>query len=227
MSMNRRFAPIAVCLLCTGLFAASCGKSADQASSPGSNSSPSVAESAKTAVKKSLEPKPLVVPADTVLEVVLDQTIRSKTTHSGERFSATVQAPVEVEGKVAIPKGARAEGIVREAKAAGRFKGGAVLSLALTSVTVDGKDYEIQTSAPTMASKGKGKRTAAMVGGGAGGGALIGGLAGGGKCAVIGGLIGAAAGAGGAGFTGNRDITLRAETALDFKLLEPVNIKHR
>jgi hypothetical protein len=227
MSMNRRFASIAVCLLCTGLFAASCGKSADQSSSPDANSSPSVAESAKTAVKKALEPKPLVVPADTVLEVVLDQTISSKTTRSGEKFSATVERPVDVEGKVAIPKGARAEGIVKEAKAAGRFKGGAVLSLTLTSVTVDGKDYEIETSAPTMASKGKGKRTAAMVGGGAGGGALIGGLAGGGKGAVIGGLIGAAAGTGGAGLTGNRDITLPAETTLNFKMLQPVEIKKK
>jgi len=225
--MNRQFASITVCLLSAGLFAASCGKSADQPSATDANSSPSVAESAKAAVKKAIEPRPLVVPADTVLAVVLDQSISSKTTNSGEKFSATVEAPVEVEGKVAIPKGARAEGIVKDAKPAGRFKGGAVLSLALTSVTVDGKDYEIQTSAPTMASKGKGKRTAAMVGGGAGGGALIGGLAGGGKGAVIGGLIGAAAGTGGAGLTGNRDITLAAETALNFKLLEPVNIKRR
>jgi len=103
---------------------------------------------------------------------------------------------------------------VKEAKAAGRFKGGAVLSLALTSVTVDGKDYEIQTSAPTMPAKARASATAAMVGGGAGGGALMGGLAGGGKGAVIGGLIGAAAGTGGAGLTGNRDITPSAETAL-------------
>jgi hypothetical protein len=227
MSMNRRFASIAVCLFSTGLFTAGCGKSADQPSATDANSAPSVAESAKAAVKKAIEPRPLVVPADTVLAVVLDQTISSKTTKSGEKFSATVETPVEVEGKVAIPKGARAEGIVKEAKAAGRFKGGAMLSLALTSVTVDGKDYELRTSAPTMASKGKGKRTAAMVGGGAGGGALIGGLAGGGKGAVIGGLIGAAAGTGGAGLTGNREITLAAETALNFKLLDPVNIKHR
>ena len=57
--------------------------------------------------------------------------------------------------------------------------------------------------------------------------ALIGGLAGGGKGAGIGALIGAAAGTGGAGFTGNRDITLAAETALEFKLLEPVSIKQK
>ena len=222
--MNRRFASIVVCFVCAGLLAAGCSKPADQ---PEANATPSMAESAKAAVKKAIEPKPLVVPADTVLAVVLDQTISSKTTNSGEKFSATVETPVEVGGKVAIPKGARAEGIVKEAKAAGRFKGGAVLALTLTSVTVNGKDYEIQTSSPAMSSKGKGKRTATMVGGGAAGGAAIGAIAGGGKGAAIGALIGAAAGTGGAGFTGNRDITLAAETALNFKLLQPVEIKQK
>src|SRR6267143_275870 len=199
--MNRRLAAVSLCAFSIAGLVAGCQKPADQQSAPDASSSPSMAEAAKSAVKNAIEPKPLVVPADTVMAVVLDQTISSKTTRSGDQFSATVETPVEVDGKVAIPKGARASGIVKEAKAAGRFKGGAVLSLMLTSVTVDGKDYEIQTSAPTMASKGKGKRTAAMVGGGAGGGALIGGLAGGGKGAVIGGLIGAAAGTGGAGLT--------------------------
>ncbi len=225
--MNHRFASILLSSLCFGLLVAGCQKPADQQAGSDATSSPSMADEAKSAVNRALEPKPLRVPADTVLAVVLDQSIGSKTNQSGDTFSATVESPVEVEGKVAIPKGARADGIVKDAKAAGRFKGGAVLSLVLTSVTVGGKDYEIQTSDPTMSSKGKGKRTAVMVGGGAAGGALIGGLAGGGKGAVIGGLIGAAAGTGGAGFTGNRDITLRAETALDFKLLRPVEIKQK
>ncbi len=185
------------------------------------NSSPSMAES----VKKVLEPKPLVVPADTVIAVVLDQTLSSKTSQSGERFSATVESPVEIEGKVAIPKGARAEGVVREAKAAGHFKGASVLSLELTSINVGGKDHEIQTSSATMSRKGKGKRTAAMVGGGAAGGAVIGALAGGGKGAAIGALIGGGAGTAGAGLTGNRDVTVPAETMLDFKLLQPVSIR--
>jgi uncharacterized membrane protein YccC len=78
-----------------------------------------------------------------------------------------------------------------------------------------------------MSSKGKGKRTAVMVGGGAAGGAGIGALAGGGKGAGIGALIGAAAGVAGAGLTGNRDITLPAETALSFKLVQPLEIKNR
>jgi hypothetical protein len=225
--MNRRFASAMVFFAFAGMFLAACGKSPDQPSGNDANASPSVAESTKSAVKKALEPKPLLVPADTVLSVVLDQTISSKTTKTGEKFSATVETPVEIDGKVAVPKGARASGIVKEAKSAGRFKGGAVLSLALTSVEVNGKEYEIQTAAPTMSRKGKGKRTAVMVGGGAAGGAAIGAIAGGGKGAGIGALIGAAAGTGGAGLTGNRDIALAAETALDFKLLEPVSIKQK
>jgi hypothetical protein len=225
--MNRRFAAISLSAFFIWAIVVGCQKPADQSSSPDANASPSMAEAAKSAVKKAIEPKPLVVPADTVIAVVLDQTISSKTSKSGDKFTATVESPVEIEGKVAIPKGARAEGVVSGAKAAGRFKGGAALNLTLTSVTVNGRDHEIQTSAAMTSSKGKGKRTAVMVGGGAAGGAAIGAVAGGGKGAAIGALIGAAAGTGGAGLTGNRDITLAAETALDFKLLQPVTIRQK
>ena len=231
--MIRRGGSIVVCSLFFGLFMVGCQgqKAADQQAqgSPDAtaSSAPSAAESAKSAIKRALEPKPLVVPADAVIQVVLDEAISSKSARSGDNFSATVEAPVEVGGKVAIPKGARANGVVRDAKAAGRFKGGASLVLELTGITVAGRDYEVQTSPAAMSSKGKGKRTAAMVGGGAAGGAAIGGLAGGGKGSAIGALIGAAAGTGGAGLTGNRDITLEAEAPLDFKLLEPVKIREK
>jgi len=226
--MNRRLlALLSLCAFSIGAVVAGCQKAADQQSSPDASTTPSVTEAAKTAVKKAIEPKPLVIPADTVISVVLDQTISSKTSKLGDKFTATVESPIEIGGKIAIPKSARAEGVVREAKAAGRFKGGAALALELTSVEVNGKNHEIQTSGATMSSKGKGKRTAAMVGGGAAGGAAIGAVAGGGKGAAIGALIGAAAGTGGAGLTGNRDITLNAETPLDFKLLQPVTIRQK
>src|SRR5437867_3559932 len=127
--MNVRIARVLISSLCVCLLAFGCQKPADQPSGTDANASPSMAEAAKSAVKKAIEPKPLVVPADTVIAVVLDQTISSKTNKSGDRFSATVESPVEVEGKVAIPKGARAEGVVKDAKAAGRFKGGAALAL--------------------------------------------------------------------------------------------------
>ncbi len=55
-----------------------------------------------------------------------------------------------------------------------------------------------------------------MIGGGTGAGALIGGLAGGGKGALIGGLVGAGAGTAGAAFTGNKELTIPAESAASF-----------
>jgi hypothetical protein len=235
--MNRRLSPASVFAFCFALAVAGCQKSADQptaSSATDTSSSSSSASTASDAAKSTAmkpqpppPPKPIVVPADTVISVVLDQAVGSKISTPGQAFSATVQTPIEVDGRLAIPKGARASGLVKDAKPAGRFKGGAVLSLTLTSVTVKNEDYNIQTTAPSESSTGKGKRTAAMVGGGAGGGALIGGLAGGGKGALIGGLIGAAAGTGGAGLTGNREITLAAETPLTFKLVEALEIKPR
>ncbi len=227
--MIRRCGLILAFSLSFGLLFSGCKiqKPEDQQAGPDASSSPSTGESATSAIREALEPKPLIVPADTVIPVVLDQTISSKTSRPGDTFTATVESPVEVEGKVAIPKDARASGVVRDAKAAGRFKGGASLALELTSITVSGRDYDVQTSSAAMSTKGKGKRTAVMVGGGAAGGAAIGGIAGGGKGAAIGALIGAAAGTGGAGLTGNRDITLSAETPLDFRLLQPVSIREK
>jgi len=231
--MNCRFATASLSALCLLLALAGCQKNADQqqAAATDANSSSSAPDSGASSSKPAREapprPRPIVVPAETVISVVLDERVGSKISTPGQNFSATVREPVEVDGRVAIPKGARATGIVRDAKPAGRFKGGASLELTLTSIEVNGTNYDVHTTSPTEASKGKGKRTAAMVGGGAGGGALIGGLAGGGKGAVIGGLIGAAAGTGGAGLTGNRDITLPAETPITFKLVEPLEIKPR
>ena len=238
--MNRSFLSLSLSAVCFTLLFSGCQKSADtqsasSAQSADATSSGSSADAAKSsggssrsASRQPEAPKTLVVPAETVISVVLDQAVGSKISTPGQAFSATVRTPIESEdGRVAIPKGARASGIVKDAKAAGHFKGGAVLSLTLTSVTVGNEDYNIRTTSPTETSKGKGKRTAEMVGGGAGGGALIGGLAGGGKGALIGGLIGAAAGTGGAGLTGNRDIKLAAETPLTFKLVEPLEIRSR
>jgi len=231
--MNRRFATVSLSALCLLLALAGCQKNADQQQAAAtdansSSSAPDSGASSKPAVREAPpRPRPIVVPAETVISVVLDERVGSKISTPGQNFSATVREPVEVDGRVAIPKGARATGIVRDAKPAGRFKGGASLELTLASIEVNGTNYDVRTTSPTEASKGKGKRTAAMVGGGAGGGALIGGLAGGGKGAIIGGLIGAAAGTGGAGLTGNRDITLPAETPITFKLVDPLEIRPR
>ena len=201
--------------------------SAPAAGASGAAAAPDSSTAMKQAAPAPPPPKPLIVPADTIISVTIDQPVGSKISTPGSAFAATVAAPVSIDGRLAIPKGAHASGVVKDAKPAGRFKGGAVLSLTLTNVSVKNETYEIATSAPSETSTGKGKRTAVLAGGGAGGGALIGGLAGGGKGALIGGLVGAAAGTGGAAFTGNRDITITAETLLNFKLTQPLEIKNR
>src|SRR5262249_13310443 len=102
-----------------------------------------------------------------------------------------------------------------------KFKGAASLKLALVSIDVHGKPMPIESSLYSQVTKGKGKRTAAVIGGGAAAGALIGGLAGGGKGAGIGALVGGGAGTAGAAYTGNdRDINLPAESTIHFKLTQ-------
>jgi len=172
------------------------------------------------------KPKPTVIPAGTTITVRLRQSVGSKTSNQGDRFDASVASPIAVEGRTAVPAGAAAYGQVTQAHAAGKFKGGASLALTLTDLTVAGSTYEIRTSTSSQTSTGKGKRSAAMIGGGGAGGALIGGLAGGGKGAAIGALVGAGAGTAGATLTGNnRDISVPAESALSFKLTAPVTLK--
>jgi hypothetical protein len=156
------------------------------------------------------------------------QPIGSKLSEVGSRFDATLSSSVTVKGVKVIPAGSRVVGTVTEAHAAGKFKGGATLSAELNSIQIGGRVYPIRTSQFSTESKGKGKRTAAVIGGGTGGGALIGGLAGGGKGALIGGLIGAGAGTVGAAATGNnRDITLKSESPMTFQLASSLKLPPR
>ncbi len=168
-------------------------------------------------------PKPIVVPVGTILTIRTNQALSTKNVQTGTAFTGSVMTPISLAGKMVIPKGSDVTGVVTDAKKAGKFKGGASLTLALDSVTVNGHHYNIVTEYFAQESKGKGKRTATMVGGGAGVGAAIGGLAGGGKGAAIGALAGATAGTVGA-MTGNRDIELPAESALTFKLDQPLTL---
>jgi len=170
------------------------------------------------------KPEPIVVPSGTNLVVTVDQALGSKTSKTGQTFLATVAQPVSVNGKTAIPKGSSVTGTVLSAKEKGKIKGEGELSLTLTSITVRGQNYPIQTGSLDSTVKGKGKRTAVTTGGGAAGGALIGGLAGGGKGAGIGALVGAAGGLVGGAMTGNKQIEIPAETALTFTFSQSLTL---
>lgn len=132
------------------------------------SAAPEPAPAPAPAVHQSPPPPPMVVPAGTELTVRLGQELSSKTSQAGSVFTATMANPITVERQVAIPEGSEATGVVREAKKAGRFKGGATLSVDLTSIVVHGHHYNIQTEFVSQTSTGKGKRTAGMMAGGAG-----------------------------------------------------------
>jgi hypothetical protein len=123
-----------------------------------------------------------------------------------------------------IPAGSSVSGKVLNAKSKGKVKGEGELSITLTSISVRGETYSIQTTPIDSTVKGKGKRTAGITAGGAAGGALIGGLAGGGKGAAIGAGVGAGAGLLGGTMTGNKQIEIPAESALSFTLSAPLTI---
>jgi hypothetical protein len=169
--------------------------------------------------------QPVVVPAGTVLTVRVAQALGSGISQTGQTFLATLEQPVSVGEIPAIPAGSTLSGTVVTAKAKGKVKGQGELKLKLTRISVSGQTYSIQTNELNSTVKGKGKRTAVTTGGGAAGGALLGGLVGGGKGAGIGLLLGGGAGFVGGAMTGNKQIEVAAESALNFTLTSPLMLK--
>jgi hypothetical protein len=172
-------------------------------------------------------PPPTVnVPAGTPLAIRIDHTISAKHSRAGERFAGEIVDPVTGgNGNVLIPKGSDVGGVVVVAHKRGHFKGASTLELRLTSLTLNGKTYPLETRDFREHKKGKGKRTAGLIAGGSGLGMLIGGVASGGTGLVIGGLAGAGAGTAGAGLTGNRDLVIPAESIVHFKLSDDLEIQ--
>jgi hypothetical protein len=169
----------------------------------------------------------VTIPEGAEFDVTLDETLASNHSQTGDNFAASLAQPVVEHGKTIIPAGAHVIGRVIDAKDAGRLHVPARLSVALNSVEVQGKSYDIETDTFGETGKSHVKRNAGFIGGGAAGGALIGGLAGGGKGALIGSAIGAGAGTAGAAATGKKDISLPAETHLKFHLLKPLRLTVR
>lgn len=211
--------------------AASSAQPASSSGQPAASSiqpatSASATAPAQQAAAPAPPPPPAVVdlPSGTELPVHLDADLGSAISHPGDTFTATIADDVLAHGKVVIPRGARAEGTVVDAKPLGHFKGGALLSVRLDRVHTRWGGYPVSTSSIARVEKGKGKRSTGFIGGGAAFGALIGGLAGGGKGAAIGALAGGGAGTAGTAFTGNKQIVLPAETLLTFQLEHSVHI---
>lgn len=179
------------------------------------------AKSATSAVPAAPAVVKLTAPSGARVQVSVTQTLSAARNNVGDSFGGELTQPVTTaDGATVFPRGARVEGTVVAAKGRGRFKGAGDLGISV--VSIDG--VSVSTSSYEKAAKGKGKRSAAMIGGGAGLGALIGGLAGGGKGAAIGALAGGGAGTAGAAYTGNKDVVIPSESVITFRLTAPVTV---
>jgi hypothetical protein len=170
---------------------------------------------------------PIVRPADvniaagTNLTIRINQHISVKTSRAGDRFDGEVVDPVVGDNdRVVIPRGSPVTGVVVASHRRGHFKGSSILELRLTYLTLNGTRYALDTKDLTQTKKGKGKRSAAFIGGGTGLGMLVGGVASGGVGLLVGGLVGAGGGTALGGLTGNRDIEIPAESIVRFKLAD-------
>jgi len=169
-------------------------------------------------------PKPITIPDGTVLQVRMIDTIDSATNQPGDRFRATLDAPVTIDDQVVIPHGADLEGRVAELKSAGHFAGKPAIALQLVAVSMNGRRYSLHTNQYAREGKSRGTNTAEKVGGGAALGTIIGAIAGGGKGAAIGGVIGAAGGGGVQAASKAPSIHVPSEALVSFTLESPLTV---
>jgi hypothetical protein len=162
-------------------------------------------------------PVALTVPAGTDVTIRTNEEISASRDPDGTRFTGVLERPVEVHHQVIYERGTPVAGVVVAEKRKGEFAGQGDLGIELTAI---GRQT-VRTSEYVLRDKGRGKRTGAFIGGGGGLGALIGGLAGGGRGALIGGLAGAGAGTA-ASTTGSKDVIIRPESVITFRLREAV-----
>ncbi len=169
-------------------------------------------------------PQPVSIPSGTQISIRLNQELNSETAQVGDTFRGSISSPVTVGDRTVIPTSADVEGRVVDVKSAGRFKGQSDLVIELTRLMMNGKSYPIATNQWSKQGSGRGKATAAKVGGGAAVGAILGGIFGGGKGAAIGAAAGAGAGTGVSAATKGQQIVLKPETVLNFQLQNSISV---
>ena len=168
--------------------------------------------------------RPELLPPGTDIEIRTNEQIDMRGASDGRIFEAAVARDVRgPDGSIAIPRGARAELIVRNI-------GEHDLGVDLESITVEGRRYTVASdenveTAQNRQGVGANKRTGKFVGGGALIGTILGAIGGGGKGAAIGALAGGAAGAGTQTLTRGRGVRVPAESILTFRLNQPLRLR--
>lgn len=166
----------------------------------------------------------ITVPAGTVVTVRMIDSIDADVTGAGERFRASVDDPISVDGRIVIPRNADVTVQVTRVEQGGTIRGSDEVALKLYDITVDGQAYQLATNYAEVKGDGKGGKTARNAGIGAVGGAILGGIIGGGKGAAIGAGAGAGTGVAVAAARGTK-LRIPSESRLDFVLRSPLGLE--
>ena len=169
-------------------------------------------------------PSSVTIPAGTSISVRTIDRIDSTKNHVGDRFQASLEEAIVVDGNVVVPKGADVYGRLAESKKSGTFTGRSELRLELTGIVVNGQTVPLVTGEYELTGKSRGASTAKRTVGGAAVGTIIGALAGGGKGAAIGAGAGAGVGAGSEIITKGDQVKVPSESLLNFTLQQEVSI---
>lgn len=84
-----------------------------------------------------------MVPANTPIELTLNSPLSSKNNVTGDKFSMTVAQDVMVDGRIAVPKGTRAVGLVTYAKGNGSFGKSGKMEVAFKYLELGGKQIPL------------------------------------------------------------------------------------
>jgi len=173
-------------------------------------------------------PMKVTVAEGSVLAVRVGERMTSETTQAGESWSGVLAEPLVVNGLVIAEQGSTVEGRVTSVQRAGRVKGVANLTVALTGFqTADGQRVGVNTSSFTAVGKDETKKDVGKVAIASGIGAAIGAIAGKGKGAAIGAGAGAAAGTGTVMAMRGGPAIISNEALIRFRVTDPVTITEK
>ncbi len=124
----------------------------DQASSSSGGAHPAVPPDAKlaTGLPFRAASHPRILPSGTLLTVQLEDSLSTATVHAGDAFTASVAAPLTVDGDTVIERGTTVTGRVESAQSdadhPGLVPGSGYFRLTLSAITVEGRQLVLQTS---------------------------------------------------------------------------------
>ncbi len=168
----------------------------------------------------------VTIPAGTVLRLRLNRGFGSDISRVEDPVSATLTAPVMVDGRTALAEGSLASGYVSEATRPGKVKGRGRVAVRFTRISPTGLDthYNMQTRSWVAVAPATKKKDALTIGAPAAGGAIVGGIVGGKKGAGIGALAGGGAGTAVVLSTRGKDVRIGRGTTLAIRLTSPLTV---